>query len=139
MKRASLSKKVCKNCGDEFSRNHNRSGRLESVKDYTKRKYCSHKCYTSFNVGDKHCNYKDGFRRGHNEGYLRLTNGQYVHRVIMEKYLYRKLNTEEHIHHINDNVLDNNISNLEILSNSEHRKLHTKNCKRDRKGRFIKK
>jgi len=41
----------------------------------------------------------------------------------MQCYLGRKLETWEHVHHINGNGLDNRIENLQVLSNSEHQKL----------------
>lgn len=46
------------------------------------------------------------------------------HRYVMEKYLGRKLKSDEHIHHIDENKLNNSISNLTIMSNSAHKKLH---------------
>ena len=65
--------------------------------------------------------------RIHSSGYVRKSvNGQYVyqHRVVMEEYLGRSLETYEHVHHINHNRADNRIENLEILTHSEHAKNH---------------
>lgn len=68
------------------------------------------------------------------------------HRLVMEKYLKRKLKTEENIHHINKNKLDNRIENLVIVSNKEHhrsfhwneeeRKEQSERTKRSRSKRF---
>lgn len=46
------------------------------------------------------------------------------HRFIMEKYLGRKLTSDEVIHHINGLKYDNRIENLEIMSRSEHSRMH---------------
>lgn len=52
--------------------------------------------------------------------------GKYVHRVIMEKYIKRKLLPYEIVHHINGDPLDNRIENLLVcVSVSEHMKYHT--------------
>lgn len=48
----------------------------------------------------------------------------YEHRYVMEKYIGRSLDTNEHVHHINHDRTDNRIENLQILTNSEHGKLH---------------
>jgi len=46
------------------------------------------------------------------------------HRHIMEQSLGRYLTIEETVHHKDGNKLNNSLDNLEILSNSEHVKLH---------------
>jgi hypothetical protein len=47
-----------------------------------------------------------------------------VYRAIMEDYLGRELAPDEHVHHINGNYQDNRIENLQIVSASEHRRIH---------------
>jgi len=44
------------------------------------------------------------------------------HRYIMEKYLGRKLEGREHVHHINNDPSDNRLENLVVLSNSDHQR-----------------
>lgn len=46
------------------------------------------------------------------------------HRYLIEQHLGRKLTTDEVVHHKNGNKLDNRIGNLEVMTKSEHARLH---------------
>lgn len=49
----------------------------------------------------------------------------YEHRLIMERYLGRKLMKDEQVHHKNHNRLDNRIDNLEVLNAKQHASYHS--------------
>ena len=46
------------------------------------------------------------------------------HRYLMEQQLGRKLDTKEHVHHINGDKLDNTLENLEVMTIAEHNRHH---------------
>ena len=48
----------------------------------------------------------------------------FKHRWMMEQHLGRKLKSSEVVHHIDGNTLNNDLSNLKILSNICHSQLH---------------
>lgn len=55
--------------------------------------------------------------------YIRINiDGKRVfeHRYIMEKYLGRPLHSNEVVHHINEDTLDNRLSNLKVMGRGEH-------------------
>lgn len=54
------------------------------------------------------------------------TSNGYVlhHRIVMENHLNRLLTQDEIVHHINEIKKDNRVENLQVMSRSEHGKLH---------------
>ena len=53
-------------------------------------------------------------------------NGRKIdeHRLIVERYLGRRLDSFEVVHHCNGNTRDNRLSNLDITTRSDHAKQH---------------
>lgn len=101
-------------------------------------KFCCWKCFREFYSKEKHPLWKGGLKN-RPDGYIRDSKSdKYIHRIVMEKFLKRKLKRSENIHHIDGDPKNNNISNLIILSNSEHRKLEVKSQKRNKHGKFTK-
>lgn len=47
-----------------------------------------------------------------------------LHRYLMEIKIGRKLKSTEIVHHIDGNKLNNDINNLQIVSRSEHNRIH---------------
>ena len=89
---------------------------------------------------EDHPNYKGG-RGKRKDGYIRVNIGknkrQFEHRLVMEEFLGRPLTSSEFVHHKNDIKDDNRIENLELTTNSEHRKLHAKDQSRCN-GKWVK-
>lgn len=50
----------------------------------------------------------------------------YKYRLVMEKHLGRLLDKNEVVHHINGDITDNRIKNLQVMSQGEHARLHHK-------------
>lgn len=74
--------------------------------------------------GDKHPNYKGGWIQ---DGYHCISiSGRQIgfHTHLIEKKIGRKLTSQEVVHHVNGDKLDNRIENLQLMSRSDHMKLH---------------
>ena len=48
----------------------------------------------------------------------------YLHRYVVSQYLGEWITSDEVVHHIDGDKLNNSIDNLELLSSSEHARLH---------------
>lgn len=131
MRRIELPPKQCPFCSVLFYRRKN-----EQAFDFRRRKFCCIDHYFKWNQGANHYNFKNG-QRTRPDGYLRFSNDKYVHRAVLEKHLGRSLGQNEIVHHIDGNPSNNDISNLEITTNSEHRKKHVVIQPRGKDGRFI--
>jgi len=59
------------------------------------------------------------------KGYIKYFN-RHEHRVVAEKMLGRKLKKGEIVHHKDGNKHNNSPSNLEVMTQSQHAKLHWK-------------
>ena len=77
-----------------------------------------------YRTGDQHPKWKGGISDD-GMGYLRLNKGKKrIHRIVVEKSLGRVLSSNEIVHHIDGDKTNNNISNLQIVTRSEHCQIH---------------
>jgi len=60
---------------------------------------------------------------GHVMEFVKGKGYRYLHRVVMEKKLGRKLREDEEVHHKNGRFGDNRPSNLEVMTTGEHNKV----------------
>ncbi len=63
--------------------------------------------------------------RGTGKSYIKEKH-THQHRVVMERVLGRKLRKGEIVHHIDNNPQNNDPKNLQVMTQSEHIKLHLK-------------
>lgn len=86
--------------------------------------------------GENNCKWK-GDSYINKQGYVIIETDEkereVEHRYVMEKELGRKLDSDEIVHHVDENRLNNSISNLQIMSNIEHLQLHRELRRKKRK------
>ena len=113
---------TCPICGITFNKVENQ-------------KYCSRKCQGMAKRGKPHPH--TGGISKNRQGYVReYINGKYVfqHRLVVERAIGRKLRDDEIIHHKDRDKSNNSLDNLEILSSSEHTKIHESELKNAKKA-----
>lgn len=128
---------ICEECGEYFlDRKHKAKGK----KGGCGRKFCSPSCSNAVTGREQDTSHLRPFDfkkertphnyRGwhfHSQGYItvmRRNNRKLEHRMVMERHLGRVLSPREVIHHVNGHKTDNRIDNLEVMSQSEHMRLH---------------
>ena len=124
----------CPTCGDL----------VEKIRrDGLNAKSCSHQCYSKNRTGTKRGAYKEkvflsGYFYIYKPDHPKAIRGFYVaeHRLVVEEKLCRYLEDCEVVHHINRNKLDNHPENLQVMTASEHIKLHTTTKRRKKNGKF---
>ena len=137
---------TCEECGKEF---------IKRPKLEKHPRFCSRSCSGKwqYKVGIQNTtasaedspNWKGGFRKRRrdmlmvympdhphaSEGYV------WVHRLVMEQLIGRYLEPNELIHHIDGDPLNNHPDNLQIVTASEHAKIHDLQRERDEYGRYL--
>lgn len=67
-----------------------------------------------------------GFVHKNNKGYYRTSDNQLLHRKIWEEFYGQKIPDGYVIHHRDENPLNNDISNLQLMTHEEHLSHHHK-------------
>lgn len=78
--------------------------------------YCIN-CYRKTKLNPNYV--KNSYVHGGGAGY------SFLHRRIAEETLQRKLNTNEVVHHMDGSTVNNDVSNLVIISRANHIRLHS--------------
>ena len=52
------------------------------------------------------------------------TGGFYISRLVVEEFLGRDLSSNEIVHHIDGDPLNNNLENLQVVTRAEHMQIH---------------
>lgn len=122
----------CPNCSKEV---------LRKSKDGIKQTFCSHQCYAENRK--PRGSYKEkveisGYLYIYKPTHPNSIKSGYVaeHRLVAEEKIGRFLKNNEVVHHINENKHDNSPDNLQVMTASEHNKLHAIKRKRCDDGKY---
>ena len=102
--------RICVHCGNEYT-----------ARADMPNKYCGYECYWDSMITPGVLMSPGGYITERVRGKGR----KFQHRIIMERRLGRELRDDEVIHHIDHDKTNNDISNLVVMTRSEHTRLHT--------------
>jgi len=109
----------CDNCGARYKYHRHQEG---------KTKYCSRRCLWDNNGSKGSGEYRWYIdAKGYKVGFLWKDGEPHYkryHRWVIEEYLKCDLLPDEDVHHKNGDKLDNRLGNLELMTHSEHSRLH---------------
>ena len=117
---------ICQECGKEINVSNSQFKR-------SKNHFCSRQCHMRFmnrelnptrmtpEVKEKLRNHRLNSGNGYS---YEKTYGRHTHRIVAERILGRPLKPGEIVHHIDGNKRNNDPSNLMIMTQSEHARLH---------------
>jgi hypothetical protein len=109
--------KTCQQCGGAYARRAK-----EAYVQYESRRYCGRRCAgLAANPRKPAVEFAARYRK------VNTPDGRNMleHRYVMEQHIGRPLRSDEQVHHINHDGLDNRIENLELVSIAEHAQRHT--------------
>lgn len=108
----------CHHCGRLLNREPYRLKRARFC-------FCSNECKQANHDFNKYAGERSGAANRHTGtiGYVKL-EGRHAHRVLAEIKIGRRLLRGEVVHHIDGNKKNNALSNLQVLTQSEHVRLH---------------
>ncbi len=117
----------CAGCGRMFTPTKDQVGSRD--RGETIDLYCSRACYQGHRAGEHNPHWRGGRVDSNGYKYLREkrhpASGYFAeHRKVAEQKVGRPLRPDEVVHHVNHDKTDNRPENLEVLTRSEHVKLH---------------
>lgn len=131
--------KECLTCGAKISRKSTHCQKHVPRTDEWRKKIGEankkRQFFPNIRKGEEHHNWKGGKVKT-SGGYVYIfspehpnkSSSNYVmeHRLVMESVIGRYLEKKEHVHHINHIRHDNRIENLQLMTASEHARMHIK-------------
>ena len=116
--------KPCEQCGELFPKPKNLS-----AEQWLKRRHCTRSCQRRATVQAVSAGRARIGAAGYREIFCPFhpsATSSYVreHRLVMERQLGRLLASDEYVHHVNEDKLDNRPENLRVLRQSEHAVIH---------------
>ena len=136
-----MDKVKCGFCGRQFEKTGKRSRQSFCAKScYRAWLYCFNKTENPTNTAEfwteerkQDARTRGQERKGKARGYKKY-HQRHEHRVVAESIIGRPLKANEVVHHKDGNKGNNDPANLEVLTRSEHARLHFLEYWRKRKG-----